>query len=83
MQDPQKTNGEESIMSVTHCSDAAHNFILLQKLASLLGDFPEVSVFTNVFNFFFKVNHSKVQYNLGLKLKEQKQCFVKYETMEN
>lgn len=39
-------------MSVTHCSDAAHNFILLQKLTSLLGDFPEVSVLTNVFKSF-------------------------------
>lgn len=44
LQDPTKTNDEESIMSITHCSDSAYNFILLQKLTSLLGDFPEVTV---------------------------------------
>ncbi|TYJ99369.1 abnormal spindle-like microcephaly-associated protein-like protein [Cucumis melo var. makuwa] len=49
--DPQKTNGEESIMSVTHCSDAAHNFILLQKLASLLGDFPEILKISDILEY--------------------------------
>ncbi|KAM7525225.1 hypothetical protein LguiA_015127 [Lonicera macranthoides] len=36
------TNGETSIMSATDYSDAVHNFILSQKLPSLLGNFPEV-----------------------------------------
>ncbi|CAK9327330.1 unnamed protein product [Citrullus colocynthis] len=49
--DPQKTNGEESIMSVTHCSDAAHNFILLQKLTSLLGDFPEILQISDILEY--------------------------------
>ncbi|XP_038893578.1 abnormal spindle-like microcephaly-associated protein homolog isoform X2 [Benincasa hispida] len=49
--DPQKTNGEESIMSVTRCSDAAHNFILLQKLTSLLGDFPEILQISDILEY--------------------------------
>ncbi|GFP97026.1 abnormal spindle-like microcephaly-associated protein homolog [Phtheirospermum japonicum] len=39
--DPGGTRGE-SIMSVIEYTDAVHNFILSQKLTSLLGNFPEV-----------------------------------------
>ncbi|XP_023518999.1 abnormal spindle-like microcephaly-associated protein homolog isoform X1 [Cucurbita pepo subsp. pepo] len=51
IQDPQKMNGEESIMSVTHCSDSAHNLILLQKLTSLLGDFPEILQISDILEY--------------------------------
>ncbi|XP_057512986.1 uncharacterized protein LOC130795050 isoform X2 [Actinidia eriantha] len=37
-----ETSGETSIMSVSDYTDAVHNFILSQKLTTLLGNFPEV-----------------------------------------
>ncbi|KAG5516511.1 hypothetical protein RHGRI_037278 [Rhododendron griersonianum] len=37
-----ETSGETSIMSLSDYTDAVHNFILSQKLATLLGNFPEV-----------------------------------------
>ncbi|KAI4295878.1 hypothetical protein L6164_035876 [Bauhinia variegata] len=37
-----RINGKESIMSVNDYSDAVYNFILSQKLTTLLGNFPEV-----------------------------------------
>ncbi|GLT83252.1 hypothetical protein SLE2022_015520 [Rubroshorea leprosula] len=40
--DSQETRGEESIVSATDYADAVHNFVLSQKLTTLLGDFPEV-----------------------------------------
>ncbi|KAA8520051.1 hypothetical protein F0562_014275 [Nyssa sinensis] len=40
--DLNKTNGEASIMSAMDYSDAVHNFLLSQKLTTLLGNFPEV-----------------------------------------
>ncbi|KAL6332270.1 hypothetical protein AAG906_001985 [Vitis piasezkii] len=40
--DPNERNGEKSIISATDCTDAVHNFILSQKLTTLLGNFPEV-----------------------------------------
>lgn len=40
--DPNERNGKKSIISATDCTDAAHNFILSQKLTTLLGNFPEV-----------------------------------------
>ncbi|KAK3012037.1 hypothetical protein RJ639_011368 [Escallonia herrerae] len=40
--DADAENGEASIMSATDYTDAVHNFILSQKLTSLLGNFPEV-----------------------------------------
>ncbi|KAK6149768.1 hypothetical protein DH2020_017293 [Rehmannia glutinosa] len=40
--DPDGTRGEVSIMSAIEYTDAVHNFILSQKLTSLLGNFPEV-----------------------------------------
>lgn len=43
-QDLNETNGETSIMSATDYTDAVHNFILSQKLPSLLGNFPEVQI---------------------------------------
>ncbi|KAJ7967674.1 Abnormal spindle-like microcephaly-associated protein-like [Quillaja saponaria] len=42
LKDPNRTTGEESIMSVADYPDAVHNFILSQKLTTLLGKFPEV-----------------------------------------
>ncbi|KAK3039718.1 LOW QUALITY PROTEIN: hypothetical protein RJ639_027059, partial [Escallonia herrerae] len=39
--DADAENGEASIMSATDYTDAVHNFILSQKLTSLLGNFPE------------------------------------------
>ncbi|KAG9136451.1 hypothetical protein Leryth_023332, partial [Lithospermum erythrorhizon] len=36
------SNGEVSIVSANDYTDALHNFILSQKLTSLLGNFPEV-----------------------------------------
>ncbi|XP_011096088.1 abnormal spindle-like microcephaly-associated protein homolog isoform X1 [Sesamum indicum] len=41
-QDPDGTNREVSIMSAIEYTDAVHNYILSQKLTSLLGNFPEV-----------------------------------------
>lgn len=43
-QDPNERNGKKSIISATDCTDAAHNFILSQKLTTLLGNFPEVNI---------------------------------------
>ncbi|KAL0363236.1 UNVERIFIED_CONTAM: Abnormal spindle-like microcephaly-associated protein [Sesamum calycinum] len=40
--DPDGTKREVSIMSAIEYTDAVHNFILSQKLTSLLGNFPEV-----------------------------------------
>ncbi|KAL6573863.1 hypothetical protein OROHE_001405 [Orobanche hederae] len=40
--DSSGARGEVSIMSVMDYTDAVHNFILSQKLTSLLGNFPEV-----------------------------------------
>ncbi|XP_022716089.1 abnormal spindle-like microcephaly-associated protein homolog isoform X2 [Durio zibethinus] len=40
--DSDETRGEESIMSATDYTDAVHNFVLSQKLTTLLGNFPEV-----------------------------------------
>ncbi|KAG8385724.1 hypothetical protein BUALT_Bualt03G0075000 [Buddleja alternifolia] len=40
--DPDGTKTEVSIMSAIEYTDAVHNFILSQKLTSLLGNFPEV-----------------------------------------
>ncbi|XP_022139862.1 abnormal spindle-like microcephaly-associated protein homolog isoform X3 [Momordica charantia] len=51
LKDPTKTNDEESIMSITHCSDSAYNFILLQKLTSLLGDFPEILQISDILEY--------------------------------
>lgn len=44
-QDPCGTMNEVSIMSAIEYTDAVHNFILSQKLTSLLGNFPEVMNF--------------------------------------
>ncbi|XP_057963277.1 uncharacterized protein LOC131154486 isoform X3 [Malania oleifera] len=40
--DANEVNGEESIVSVADYTDAVHNFILSQKLTTILGNFPEV-----------------------------------------
>ncbi|KAG8490581.1 hypothetical protein CXB51_013722 [Gossypium anomalum] len=40
--DSHEARGEKSIMSATDYTDAVHNFILSQKLTTLLGNFPEV-----------------------------------------
>ncbi|KAH6790485.1 hypothetical protein C2S51_005491 [Perilla frutescens var. frutescens] len=40
--DPCGTKKEVSVMSAIEYTDAVHNFILSQKLSSLLGNFPEV-----------------------------------------
>ncbi|XP_024925563.3 uncharacterized protein LOC107420336 isoform X1 [Ziziphus jujuba] len=37
-----KSSGEESIMLASDFQDAVHNFVLSQKLTTLLGNFPEV-----------------------------------------
>ncbi|XP_065879839.1 uncharacterized protein [Euphorbia lathyris] len=42
LKDPHEIS-RESIMSVTEYTDAVHNFILSQKLTTLLGNFPEIS----------------------------------------
>ncbi|KAK8592272.1 hypothetical protein V6N13_062858 [Hibiscus sabdariffa] len=40
--DSHDPRGEESIMSATDYTDAVHNFMLSQKLMTLLGNFPEI-----------------------------------------
>lgn len=47
-EEPTKTSGESSIMSVANYTDAVHNFLMSQKLTTLLGKFPEVRVLTFV-----------------------------------
>lgn len=42
-QDLDETNEAISLVSTNEYTDAVHNFILSQKLTSLLGNFPEVS----------------------------------------
>ncbi|KAF7840638.1 abnormal spindle-like microcephaly-associated protein-like protein [Senna tora] len=44
-------SGKESIMSVNDYSDAVHNFILSQKLTTLLGNFPEVLQISDLLEF--------------------------------
>ncbi|KAL4309998.1 hypothetical protein GQ457_01G042960 [Hibiscus cannabinus] len=41
-EDSHDPRGEESIMSATDYTDAVHNFMLSQKLMTLLGNFPEI-----------------------------------------
>ena len=41
-QDSCRSTGEESIVLVTDYPDAVHNFLLSQRLTTLLGNFPEV-----------------------------------------
>ena len=43
-QDFRRSNTEESIVLVTDYPDAVHNILLSQKLTTLLGNFPEVSI---------------------------------------
>lgn len=38
-----ETVGEASIMSAANYTDALHNFLMSQKLTTLLGKFPEVN----------------------------------------
>ncbi|XP_037496535.1 abnormal spindle-like microcephaly-associated protein homolog isoform X2 [Jatropha curcas] len=42
LKNPHDNKGGESIMSAADYTDAVHNFILSQKLITLLGNFPEV-----------------------------------------
>ncbi|XP_024024702.1 abnormal spindle-like microcephaly-associated protein homolog isoform X2 [Morus notabilis] len=41
--DSHRSSGEESIVLVTDYPDAVHNFLLSQRLTTLLGNFPEIS----------------------------------------
>ncbi|EXB88427.1 Abnormal spindle-like microcephaly-associated-like protein [Morus notabilis] len=41
IQDSHRSSGEESIVLVTDYPDAVHNFLLSQRLTTLLGNFPE------------------------------------------
>ena len=43
LQEVSQKNGKASVMPVNEYSDALHNFILSQKLTTLLGNFPEVN----------------------------------------
>jgi abnormal spindle-like microcephaly-associated protein len=43
LQEVYEKSGKTSIMSVNEYSDALYNFILSQKLTTLLGNFPEVN----------------------------------------
>ncbi|KAM5588662.1 hypothetical protein ABKV19_006897 [Rosa sericea] len=49
--DPNKSSHEESIMLATEYSDAVHNFLLSQKLMSLLGNFPEVLQISDILEY--------------------------------
>ncbi|ONI10013.1 hypothetical protein PRUPE_4G023200 [Prunus persica] len=49
--DPNKSSHEESIMLVTDYSDAVHNFLLSQKLLTLLGNFPEVLQISDILEY--------------------------------
>ncbi|KAI3710467.1 hypothetical protein L2E82_40250 [Cichorium intybus] len=48
--DPKETN-EVSIMSASDYMDAVHNFLLSQKLTTLLGNFPEVLQVSDILEF--------------------------------
>lgn len=43
-----KTSEEASIMCAANYTDAVHNFLMSQKLTTLLGKFPEVRILTFV-----------------------------------
>ncbi|KAL6200989.1 hypothetical protein ACLB2K_024704 [Fragaria x ananassa] len=49
--DPNKSSHEESIMLASEYSDAVHNFLLSQKLMSLLGNFPEVLQISDILEY--------------------------------
>nr|XP_011459978.1 PREDICTED: abnormal spindle-like microcephaly-associated protein homolog [Fragaria vesca subsp. vesca] len=49
--DPNKSSQEESIMLASEYSDAVHNFLLSQKLMSLLGNFPEVLQISDILEY--------------------------------
>jgi len=43
-QDPHESRREESLMSAIDYTDSVHNFLLSQKLTTLLWNFPEVKI---------------------------------------
>ncbi|XP_050371617.1 uncharacterized protein LOC126789497 [Argentina anserina] len=49
--DHNKSSNEESIMLASEYSDAVHNFLLSQKLMSLLGNFPEVLQISDILEY--------------------------------
>ncbi|KAB2600965.1 abnormal spindle-like microcephaly-associated protein-like protein [Pyrus ussuriensis x Pyrus communis] len=49
--DRNKSSHEESIMLATDYSDAVHNFLLSQKLLTLLGNFPEVLQISDILEY--------------------------------
>ncbi|KAB2601009.1 abnormal spindle-like microcephaly-associated protein-like protein [Pyrus ussuriensis x Pyrus communis] len=49
--DRNKSSQEESIMLATDYSDAVHNFLLSQKLLTLLGNFPEVLQISDILEY--------------------------------
>ncbi|KAF5474772.1 hypothetical protein F2P56_006637 [Juglans regia] len=51
LKDSQKATSKESIMSATDYPDAVHNFILSQKLTTLLGNFPEVLQISDILEY--------------------------------
>ncbi|KAG2688263.1 hypothetical protein I3843_09G087900 [Carya illinoinensis] len=51
LKDCQKATSKESIMSATDYPDAVHNFILSQKLTTLLGNFPEVLQISDILEY--------------------------------
>ncbi|WCJ20235.1 hypothetical protein M5689_002483 [Euphorbia peplus] len=59
LKDPHESS-RESIMSVTEYADAVHNFILSQKLTTLLGNFPEVLQISDILEHSGAINERSV-----------------------
>ncbi|KAE7995452.1 hypothetical protein FH972_000241 [Carpinus fangiana] len=60
LKDFKKTSSKDSIMSATDYPDAVHNFILSQKLTTLLGNFPEVLQISDILEYNGACNEQSV-----------------------
>ncbi|CAK7351147.1 unnamed protein product [Dovyalis caffra] len=58
--DPHESRGEESLMSAIDYTDAVHNFLLSQKLTTLLWNFPEVLHISDILEHNGAINHRSV-----------------------
>ncbi|KAJ6934913.1 hypothetical protein NC652_010022 [Populus alba x Populus x berolinensis] len=54
--DPHESRREESLMSAIDYTDSVHNFLLSQKLTTLLWNFPEISLSVAEKLAFYSVN---------------------------
>ncbi|XP_011037676.1 PREDICTED: abnormal spindle-like microcephaly-associated protein homolog isoform X2 [Populus euphratica] len=58
--DPRESRREESLMSAIDYTDSVHNFLLSQKLTTLLWNFPEVLHISDILEHSGAINHRSV-----------------------